>query len=507
MLRLFVALVVSLPLGAWALSDSADWRPKTRWRGFNLLEMFNREWSATPGEFRESDFRLIRDWGFNFVRLPMDYRYWIVDGDWERIDESAVRHIDRAVALGRTYGLHVQVCMHRCPGYTVAHPKENRSLFTDPEALRVCAKHWRFFARRWKGIPNETLSFNLFNEPDGSPQYAAVAKALIAAIREEDPSRFIMADGANFGGQPVPELLDLPAVGQATRGYKPLSVTHYRVDWLKSMFEKESPGCSLVWPPPAGILAGRGKADMNCPIEILDVPPCYVSCRYGRVSGKVTIRFCADGCVVRTETLEPQRDDPKWKKFEFDARWQLCRGEYVGKTIFSLPRGAHILKAEVISGDWLDVCGIELADAEGNRAELPFVTDWVKPFAFRQRFMGFKALCPFKVVPEGKSDVCSEDVGQAFVRHCVLAPWVGALRRGCVVMAGEFGTYRNTPHAVALDILEDYLVLWKERGIGWALWNFRGDYGILDSRRQDVQYEDFNGMKLDRKMLNLLRRY
>jgi aryl-phospho-beta-D-glucosidase BglC (GH1 family) len=28
------------------------------------------------GMFPENDFRWIRDWGFNWVRLPMDYRFW-----------------------------------------------------------------------------------------------------------------------------------------------------------------------------------------------------------------------------------------------------------------------------------------------------------------------------------------------------------------------------------------------------------------------------------------------
>ena len=52
----------------------------------------------------------------------------------------------------------------------------------------------------------------------------------------------------------------------------------------------------------------------------------------------------------------------------------------------------------------------------------------------------------------------------------------------------------------------DFLDLWREAGWGWALWNFRGSFGILDSGRTDVAYEDFHGHKLDRKMLDLLRR-
>jgi endoglucanase len=55
--------------------------------------------------------------------------------------------------------------------------------------------------------------------------------------------------------------------------------------------------------------------------------------------------------------------------------------------------------------------------------------------------------------------------------------------------------------------MQDCLENWKEAGWGWALWNFRGSFGVLDSGRADVQYEDFHGHKLDRTMLDLLRKY
>jgi endoglucanase len=37
------------------------------------------------------------------------------------------------------------------------------------------------------------------------------------------------------------------------------------------------------------------------------------------------------------------------------------------------------------------------------------------------------------------------------------------------------------------------------------MWNFRGGFGILDSERLDVKYEDFKGHKLDRKMLEVIK--
>jgi len=39
------------------------------------------------------------------------------------------------------------------------------------------------------------------------------------------------------------------------------------------------------------------------------------------------------------------------------------------------------------------------------------------------------------------------------------------------------------------------------------MWNLRGAFGVLDSERQDVEYEDFKGHMLDRKMLELIRRF
>jgi hypothetical protein len=55
-------------------------------------------------------------------------------------------------------------------------------------------------------------------------------------------------------------------------------------------------------------------------------------------------------------------------------------------------------------------------------------------------------------------------------------------------------------YSIVLDIL-------TQNGIGYALWNFRGDFGVMDSGRKDVGYENWYGHKLDRKMLTLLQKY
>ena len=91
-------------------------------------------------------------------------------------------------------------------------------------------------------------------------------------------------------------------------------------------------------------------------------------------------------------------------------------------------------------------------------------------------------------------------------RECI-DPWKKLEAQGVGLFVGEWGAYRETPHEIFLAWAKDQLELWKEAGWGWALWNFRGDFGPLDSQRKDVQYEEFEGHLLDRKMLELLKTY
>lgn len=53
----------------------------------------------------------------------------------------------------------------------------------------------------------------------------------------------------------------------------------------------------------------------------------------------------------------------------------------------------------------------------------------------------------------------------------------------------------------------DVLEVLKSHSIGYALWNFRGSFGILDSGRPDAAYQDWHGHKLDSKLLALLREF
>ncbi len=86
-------------------------------------------------------------------------------------------------------------------------------------------------------------------------------------------------------------------------------------------------------------------------------------------------------------------------------------------------------------------------------------------------------------------------------------PWIELVGKGVGVHCGEGGCYNKTPHPVFLAWFGDILDILTQHKIGYALWNFRGDFGILDSRRTDIEYIDWYGHKLDSKLLEMLKKY
>lgn len=335
-----------------------------RWRGFNLQGRFALPERPYAGAaFDEFDFATMKEWGFDFARLPLNYWAWGSREDWTEVREDPLKEIDRAVDLGRQYAIHINLNFHRIPGYCInGRELEPADLFSGraaerARALEAAAHHWKTFAQRYKGIPNARVSFDLINEPpkmrsyEGylEERYVEIVKRLVAEIRAIDAHRLIFADGINIGQAPVTGIVDLGLV-QSTRGYLPKAVSHYTATWVpRDEFETTN-------------------------------PPAW-----------------------------PLKDD---------------RGEM-----------------------------------------------WDRERLKREYIEKYQPLMERKVQ----------------------------------IHVGEWGCFNKTPHAVALAWMSDSLALWKDVGWGFAMWNLRGSFGVLDSQRADVQYEDYKGHKLDRQMLELLR--
>jgi endoglucanase len=378
-----------------SISASNDLNP--HWYGFNLLEYFSTDsdWLKyfpykNDGMFREDDFRWMCDWGFNFVRLPMDYRFWTDPGDPMKIDEGKLEPIDRAVRLGERYGIHVNLCLHRAPGFCILDSldpvvtgihitTEKRNFFTDPDARDAFLHQWTVFARRYRSIPSERLSFNLVNEPkvfstprqddaregdrkgespakselnarvEGAREYVQIAQATIGCIHNTDPGRLIVVDGFDVATEPVWELASTRAI-QSAHDYYPDAFTVYRAEWARG---QESLTGVPAWP----LANGRSKPAIG-------------------------------------------RDN-------IDAHFQ---------------------------------------------------------------------------------------------------PWRKLAASHVPIHIGEMGCYKHTPPQAVLAWFDDTLDVMEQLGAGWALWNFRGPFGVLDTERYGTRFEDWHGHSLDRPLLDLLQK-
>lgn len=466
------------------------------WRGFNLLEKFILGMSGS-GPFHEEDFQLISELGFNFVRLPMDYRFWIKDGDWEQINEDAFIDLDQAVEFGAKYRIHVCMNFHRAPGHTVASPPEPTNLWRDEETQRVCSLHWQYFAKRYKGVPNRLLSFNLFNEPHGIGRstYAEVVKIMADAIHSEDPDRLIIADGVEWGMFPCENLVPM-GIAQATRGYQPFQLTHYMAGWVEGADTFPEP----TWPVRSiggGFLYGPWKNELQTPLAIHTnhTSPLVMTFTIGDVSSLARFLVKMDDAELYTETFTPGEGEGPWKESILHPEYNCYQATYDKPISVTVPPGKHEIIAEVIEGDWLSLNRIAAGDGSREYDAIGIAPQWGK------KNKGIT------VLPEtGYLDTEIKQDAQ-WLWDTYFSRWASLKESGSGVMVGEWGAYSKTPHDVTLRWMEDSLKTFQRAGLGWALWNFRGAIGVLDSGREDVVYEEFHGHQLDRKMLELLQRY
>ncbi len=204
--------------------------------GFNLQWLYTAGTAPTGPDERVLD--AMAAWGFNFLRLPTDYRLYSIDGDPDRPDERVLALIDDALAACRERGIHLSLNMHRAPGYIITGwESEPYNLWADRPAQDAFVLLWERFARRYADVPTAALSFDLVNEPPAlglrgftRQAHEAVIRRTVGAIRATSPDRPIAIDGLDGGNLAMPELADL-GVTQSVRGYQPMGVSHYEAPW------------------------------------------------------------------------------------------------------------------------------------------------------------------------------------------------------------------------------------------------------------------------------------
>jgi endoglucanase len=209
-----------------------------KYYGFNFQWMFSWKPEQGPAPANEKALDFLFKHGFNFVRIPTDYRFWTKNFDYTHPDESIFEYLDRYLDACRARGIHMSLNLHRAPGYCInRNDLEKHNLWLDQAAQDAFVFLWETFAHRYNSVPGEVLSFDLLNEPPNIGQYgitrknhAALIRRTVAAIRAIDPQRLLVIDGLSGGSVAMPELADLGVV-HSGRGYQPMPVSHHQAAW------------------------------------------------------------------------------------------------------------------------------------------------------------------------------------------------------------------------------------------------------------------------------------
>jgi hypothetical protein len=272
-------------------------------------------------------------------------------------------------------------------------------------------------------------------------------------------------------------------------------LTHYAAAWIGGNVPAHPP----AWPRPVtcGLVPGPSKlnAVFGGPIVIDGTFPAGTSLRLrvAIVSNRARLTVEADGQPVWEHLFVSGSGQGEWKRTVYNTRWKIYQNEYDRDYAVSVPTATSELRIAVPEGDWLRLDEIGIAPPGGPEDTLtldPEMHDAMPPLRYRPGALTTTAM-------QDRATLWRERV----------KPWQALESSGVGVMVGEWGVYNRTPHDVTLRFMEDNLANWKQAGWGWALWNFRGSFGVMDSGRADVAYEDFEGHKLDRAMLDLLQKY
>jgi len=212
-------LLRGVGLGSWLLPEGYMWKfPAQGDRPRRIEKMIlDLVGEAKAAEFwslyydrytAEADIKRIAAEGFNSVRIPLNARFLIEDGEPLRVKAGGILLIDRVIAWCRKYSLYAILDLHGAPGGQTGtniddSERDQPELFTDEANRRLTIALWRMLAERYK---DEWIvaGYDLLNEP--LPNWFAgynhlvmpLYKEIITAIREVDPHHMIILEGVHW---------------------------------------------------------------------------------------------------------------------------------------------------------------------------------------------------------------------------------------------------------------------------------------------------------------------
>lgn len=201
-------------------------------RGINLSHWFAQapiNSTRLKYYYKDEDMKLIKQMGFEHVRLPLNPYVLLDENNPEKLNEENLRYLDAALDLILSNQLAVIVDLH---------PEDDfvKRLASDDKFVTVVASFWRTLAGHLSTRNPDMVFLEELNEPrfNNPEQWGRVQKELITAIRQGAPKHTIIANGDFWAG--IDGLVKLTPASDANvvynfHFYEPLLFTHQGATW------------------------------------------------------------------------------------------------------------------------------------------------------------------------------------------------------------------------------------------------------------------------------------
>lgn len=221
-----IGLVFLLTTSAWSAEDIID-ANRALGRGINLgnaLEVpKGQDWGFT---LKMEHFKVIKDAGFDHVRVPVRWSDYAAKAEPFTIDEAWFTRIDKVLDECEKQKLRVVLNVHHYDEM-ISMPREH---FHRLKAI------WKQLAKRYAKRP-ATLYFEFLNEPNEaltSEMWNEFVPQLLAIVRENNPTRPVIIGPGMWNNIHELKSLKLPAdknVIVTVHYYLPFDFTHQSAPW------------------------------------------------------------------------------------------------------------------------------------------------------------------------------------------------------------------------------------------------------------------------------------
>lgn len=212
-------------------------------RGINLGNALDAPYEGNwDVVLQEEYFKLIKDKGFDSVRVPVRYSNKTTKDAPYTINESFMERVDWVLEHSLEQGLAVIIDLHHFDEMLV-DVKGNKDRF-----LSI----WDQVSKRYSNQPEEVF-YELLNEPNGAITANIWNEYLLEAIeviRSNDPGRTLIVGGADWNSINGLYRLKLPEddrnIIATFHYYEPILVTHQGAEWMTDEYQTTG----LTWPGP-----------------------------------------------------------------------------------------------------------------------------------------------------------------------------------------------------------------------------------------------------------------